>query len=102
MFNGYENSIRGFVINLVNINQFLVFDENQDGKVILWDISKKVFIVVLFNLSIEDWVVMMLGGLFDVLFVVMKFIFYKVEEQFEIEIIELEQLKSWYYEFGLF
>jgi WD40 repeat protein/uncharacterized caspase-like protein len=99
--NGHENSIRGFAINPANTNQFLAFDENQDGKAILWDISKKASIATLFNLGTEDWVVTMPGGLFDASPAAMKLIFYKVEEQSETEIIELEQLKSRYYEPGL-
>ena len=98
---GHENSIRGFAINPANTNQFLAFDENQDGRAILWDISKEAPVATLFILGTEDWVVTTPGGLFDASPEAMKLIFYKVEEQSETEIIELEQLKSRYYEPGL-
>lgn len=72
-----------------------------DGAVKLIDVASKEVIATLYHLKQQDWVIIAQNGLFDASPDAMNELFYKIEYEGETEIIELEQLKSRYYEPGL-
>ena len=98
---GHENTVQGFAVHPTNRNRFLSTSTAQDGTAMLWDISAQEAIASLVNLGREDWAVIGQNGLFDASSAAMELMYYKVEQGPTIEIIELEQLKSRYYEPGL-
>lgn len=82
-------------------NKFASHNSNPDGAVTLWDLKEKKELATVYNLNQEDWVIIGANGLFDASPGGMNLLFYKVEYEGETEIIELEQLKTRYYEPGL-
>ena len=82
-------------------NTLAIHTRTPDGAVKLLDYQTKRVIATLYNLNTEDWVIIANNGLFDASPGAMNMLFYKIDYKGEIEILELEQLKTRYYEPGL-
>ena len=74
---------------------------SDDGTIKIWDLDTKEEIATLLNIDREDWIVLGRNGLFDASQHAMNLLYYTVDDGRKLEIIELEQLKSRYYEPGL-
>lgn len=81
--------------------KFVSRSSKPDGAVTIWDLKEKKELATLYIVGQEDWVVVGTNGLFDASPGGMNLLFYKLEYKGETEIIELEQLKTRYYEPGL-
>lgn len=74
---------------------------SDDGTVKIWDLETRKEIATLIHIDRDDWIVLGADGLFDASQNAMNLMYYTVETDGKQEIIELEQLKSRYYEPGL-
>ncbi|PHN07833.1 caspase family protein [Flavilitoribacter nigricans] len=98
---GHPNAVTRFAFAPQNNALFLSMTNAQDGTVKLWNLEKGGLMATLINLASEDWVVMTPNRMFDASPRAMELMFYKILEGDRSEIIELEQLKSRYYEPGI-
>lgn len=78
-----------------------LFSSSFDGSVKIWDLETKAELATLFLIDEEDWIVLGPNNLFDASPHAMNQMFYIVEKNGEKEIVDLEQMKSRYYEPGL-
>ena len=74
----------------------------EDGQIKLWDVNTRTEIATLMKVGRSDWIVLGPDGLFDASPGAMELMYYVVPYgKDEYEVIELEQLKTRYYEPGL-
>ncbi|MBX2877655.1 MAG: caspase family protein [Saprospiraceae bacterium] len=96
-----SDPITQMVFSKQDHTKLAVHSATPDGAVKLIDVASQKVLATLHNLGEQDWVIIAENGLFDASPGAMNQLFYKIEYEGETEIIELEQLKSRYYEPGL-
>ncbi|PHN07831.1 WD40 domain-containing protein [Flavilitoribacter nigricans] len=97
-FTGHKGEITGLAFSS---DSKMMASGSTDGTVKLWDLTTRQEIATLLNIDEADWVVMSPNGLFDASQQAMNLLYYIIEDKGKQEVIELEQLKSRYYEPGL-
>ena len=78
-----------------------IFSSAEDGTIRIWDIDTKKEVAQLIEVDDQDWIVSSPNGLFDASPAAMNRMYYTLFVDGDWEVIELEQLKSRYYEPGL-
>lgn len=82
-------------------NGNILLTGSYDNTIRLWSVQTGRALATLVVLDEDDWIVSTPGGLFDASPKAMELLYYVVGYEGSLEVIELEQLKSRYYEPGL-
>ncbi len=99
-FQGAAAPIRAVAFS-ADSKKIIAASSAKDGTATIWDIPKKEKIASLIALDGGNWVVTSPNGLFDASQKATELLFYKINYEQQTEVIELEQLKTRYYEPGL-